>query len=162
MDAEVNQSASETGGERHIQFVTSADCSLDVAHVVLSSTGDDDFGNTIGELISQGYDDAGRKYHVWMDANVLCGVGTIYGDDFHGPGNANNSSVSYARSDTGCWDYAELHELFHNLGAVQLSAPHSSGGIPLHRRIRPHVLRRRWGRSRHDDLPMCRCQRSNA
>ena len=129
MDAEVNQSASETGGERHIQFVTNADCSLDVAHVVLSPTGDDDFGNTIGELISQGYDDAGRKYHVWMDANILCGVGTIYGDDSQGAGNANNSSVSYARSDTGCWDYAELHELFHNLGAVQLSAPHSSGGF---------------------------------
>ena len=129
MDADVNQSASETGGERHIRFVTNADCSLDVAHVVLSPTGDDDFGNTIGELISQGYDDAGRKYHVWMDANILCGVGTIYGDDSQGPGNANNSSVSYARSDTGCWDYAELHELFHNLGAVQLSAPHSSGGF---------------------------------
>ena len=69
------------------------------------------------------------KYHVWMDANVLCGVGTIYGTTPKEPGNANNSSVSYARSDTGCWDYAELHELFHNLGAVQLSAPHSSGGF---------------------------------
>jgi len=28
--------------------------------------------------------------------------------------------------DTPCWQYAELHEIFHNLGAVQRDAPHPS------------------------------------
>ena len=32
----------------------------------------------------------------------------------------------YARVDTPCWQYAELHEIFHNLGAVQRDAPHPS------------------------------------
>ena len=32
----------------------------------------------------------------------------------------------YARVDAPCWQYAELHEIFHNLGAVQRDAPHPS------------------------------------
>jgi len=50
MDGAVNQSAVETGGERHLRFVTKPDCSLDVAVVTLSATGDDTFANTIDEL----------------------------------------------------------------------------------------------------------------
>jgi hypothetical protein len=33
----------------------------------------------------------------------------------------------YNRSDNGCWNYAEPHELMHNIGGVQNSAPHSTG-----------------------------------
>ena len=34
----------------------------------------------------------------------------------------------YARVDTGCWGWAESHELMHTLGAVQNTAPHSTYG----------------------------------
>ena len=127
MDAALVLSAAETGGERHFRFVTTPDCSLSVKHVVLSPTGDDTFANTTSELKALGYTDAGRKYHVWMDANVYCGIGQVWPDDRPGLTNANASSVSIARSDNGCWGYSEIHELFHGLGAVQLSAPNSAG-----------------------------------
>lgn len=131
MDAALNQSAAETGGERHIRFLTNG-CSLVISHVVLSATGDDSFTNTVNELKAQGFNTAGRKYMIWVDANVYCGIGSIMGDDSAGSSNVNNSAVSYGRSDQGCWGgtshFTELHELMHNLGAVQLSAPHTSGG----------------------------------
>ena len=94
MDAALVLSAAETGGERHFRFVTTPDCSLSVKHVVLSPTGDDTFANTTSELKALGYTDAGRKYHVWMDANVYCGIGQVWPDDRPGLTNANASSVS--------------------------------------------------------------------
>jgi hypothetical protein len=133
MDSALNQSAAKTGGERHIRFVTNADCSLSVAHVLLSPTGDDSINNTMTELQNAGYKLSGRKYLVWTDTTgVYCGIATVTTDDVSGSANRANTATGYARVDTACWGgtdhLTELHELFHNIGAVQLSAPHSSGG----------------------------------
>jgi hypothetical protein len=79
------------------------------------------------ELVAQGFTRTDRKYLVWVDAAVgICGLGEVYGDTRPGPENRNNRGPSYARVDTPCWQYAELHEIFHNLGAVQRDAPHPS------------------------------------
>jgi hypothetical protein len=133
-------SAAQTGGSRAIRFVTlpSPDCELVIANVTLSSSGDDSFGNTIDELHAAGYNRSDRKYMVFMDANRLCGIGQIFPDDQPGKSNANNGRPgepgSIGRTDTGCWgqlgarNSVEAHELVHNLGGVQLSAPNSSGG----------------------------------
>ena len=76
MDTVVNHSAGETGGERHIRFVTTPGCALDVAHVVLSPTGDDSLSNTINELrTAWASDRTDRKYVIWADAAVYCGIG---------------------------------------------------------------------------------------
>lgn len=132
MDGAVNQSAAETGGERHIRFVTSPDCTLNVAVVTLSATGDDSFANTIDELRAQGVTSSDRKYLIWADASVYCGIAQVAGGDSAAATNPANSGPTFARVDTGCWGrsdhLSELHELMHTLGAVQLSAPHSSGG----------------------------------
>jgi hypothetical protein len=75
-----------------------------------------------------------RKYLVWVDAAVgICGLGEVYGDSRPGPENRNNRGPSYARVDTPCWQYAELHEIFHNLGAVQRDAriPAPPGTAPM-------------------------------
>jgi hypothetical protein len=123
-------SAAETGGEVHVPFVTAADaggCSVVVRHEVLSATADDSFSNTITELKARGYTRTDRRYMVWMDSNVLCGIGQIYRDSQSGQANANNGYyTAFARADAGCWGYAESHEIMHNLGGVQADAPHGT------------------------------------
>lgn len=121
-------SAAETGGVRHIRFVTDASCVPTVLHVVMSPTGDDSFSNTISELQAAGLSATDRKYMVWVDSNIYCGIGNVKGDDSPGVTNINNYGPSYGRTDRGCWGgYTEAHELMHNIGGVQLSAPHSTG-----------------------------------
>jgi alpha-tubulin suppressor-like RCC1 family protein len=122
-------SAQDTGGLRRIRFVHDAGCTPTVLDVTLSPSGDDSFGNTISQLQQAGYYRTDRKYLIFMDANVVCGVGTMSGDDRPGQENWNNTGPDFARVDSGCWsgDIA-AHEHMHNLGGVQDSAPHSSRG----------------------------------
>jgi hypothetical protein len=131
VDWQFNQSAAETGGEAHVRFVTEpvagGDCQLSVPVVHLTASGDDSFSNTITELKAQGYNRPDRKYLVWTDANVLCGVGSVYSDTRPGLNNINNGfAPMFARVDSACWDYAEGHELMHTFGSVQSGAPHAT------------------------------------
>ncbi len=136
VDAVVSASANETGGVRHVRFVTDAACNLVIDRVTLSPTGDDDFSNTIAELRSLGYNRTDRKYLVYADANVYCGIAQVYLDDSPNPAPGANASNGHpqvpgtvARVDNGCWgltDSVEAHELMHNLGGVQESAPRAT------------------------------------
>jgi hypothetical protein len=124
-------SAAETGGNRHIRFVHSPfrGCAISVANVVMPTWGDDSFGNTINALSAAGFNRVDRKYMIFADANVYCGIGNIIGDDTPGAANLNNGGPSYGRTDAGCWNGATAaHEHQHNIGGVQLSAPHTSAG----------------------------------
>src|SRR5947209_4740303 len=132
IDWQFNQSAAETGGEAHVTFVTEptasgTGCQLSVAVAHLSAAGDDSFSNTTSELKALGYSRTDRKYLIWMDSDVLCGVGSLYSDAKPGLTNLNNGyAPMFARVDSGCWNYAEGHELMHTLGAVQSGAPHAT------------------------------------
>jgi len=129
VDSVYADSAAQTGGTRHVRFLSDASCNVLITDVTVSTAGDDTLSNTISELQSLGYNRTDRKYLLWVDANIYCGIGTIKGDDQPGQGNLNNIGPSYGRTDSGCWGgWTEAHELMHNLGGVQLSAPHSSGG----------------------------------
>jgi hypothetical protein len=126
-DQAVWTSAGQTGGGKRLRLVTDNSCQLDIARVTLTPLGDDSFSQMRTELVAQGYNRSDRKYLVWVDAAVgICGLGEVYGDTRPGQDNRNNRGPSYARVDTPCWQYAELHEIFHNLGAVQRDAPHPS------------------------------------
>lgn len=122
-------SAQDTGGLRRIRFAHDPTCTPTILNVTLNTTGDDNLNNTIAQLEDAGYDRSDRKYMIFMDANVLCGVGTMVGDDRPGQENWNNQGPDYARIDAGCWsgDIA-AHEHMHTMGGVQNSAPNSSGG----------------------------------
>ncbi|TMK89018.1 MAG: hypothetical protein E6G57_03710 [Actinobacteria bacterium] len=135
-DAVFNRSAAETGGVRHVRFVTDSSCQIAVLDVQLSTTGDDNMGNTVQELQAQGYKGSNRKYLVWTDANVYCGIAQVYGDDSAAQTNLSNGASSVAgevaRVDNACWGLdssnqsIEAHELMHTLGGVQTSAPHAT------------------------------------
>lgn len=122
------ESGLQTGSARNLRWVHDANCKVVITDVTIPATGDDNFSNTMTELQKLGYNRTDRKYLLWVDANVYCGIGTIYGDDQPGSSNINNGGPSYSRADSGCWGYAEAHELMHNIGGVQLSAPHTSNG----------------------------------
>lgn len=133
VDGVFNDSAAETGGVRHVRFVTGPGCTLDVAKVALSPAGIASLGGTAAELAAQGLDRPDRKYLVWVDAYRFCGLATVKPDDRPSPDNANNGDGEpgmVARIDRGCWGGVnpsiEAHELVHLLGGVQPSAPNAN------------------------------------
>jgi hypothetical protein len=130
MDDVFYQSALQTGGERHVRFVTDANCNLVVNKVVLSPAADDDWATMIYEMQALGYNNPSRKYVVWMDARVYCGIAQVYPDDKPTSDNGSNGLYPmFARIDSGCWDLsrtAATHELTHVLGGVQPTAPHAT------------------------------------
>lgn len=124
------ESGLQTGQAKSVRFVHDADCNLLIDRVTLSPTGDNSFSNTISQLLSHGYDQDDRKYMVWVDANVYCGIAEVYLDDRSTSDNFNNSGNLFARIDSGCWGgRTEAHELLHMMGGVQLSAPHATEGL---------------------------------
>ncbi|MEU4213247.1 RICIN domain-containing protein [Streptomyces sp. NPDC026206] len=120
-------SAQETGGVRHIRFVTGADCTPSVLSVEVPDSALAEFSATNSALAAKGFDRRDRKYMIFADAKVYCGIGTFNGDERPGPSNLSNFGPSYGRTDAGCWGGSTAaHELGHNLGAVNNSAPNSS------------------------------------
>ncbi|MFI6074738.1 RICIN domain-containing protein [Actinoplanes sp. NPDC051343] len=128
VDQIFDASAAETGGSRHIRFVTTPQCQVDVDEVQLPVGGLDSFTSTIAALQRLGYNRTDRKYLMFTDANVYCGIASYVDDQRSGLGNRNNGGPSYGRVDAGCWSSAmAAHELAHELGAVLTGTPHASG-----------------------------------
>jgi hypothetical protein len=129
-DRVFHASAAETGGRRNLRFVHDAGCQPIVAEVEVSASGDSTFGTTIREVITRGHDRTDRIYLMFVDTTSagICGVATMSNDDRPSEANWHNDGPSYARVDAGCWSGSvAAHELMHNLGGVQDSAPHASG-----------------------------------
>jgi hypothetical protein len=127
VDTIYDASAKETGGSRHIRYVTTADCEVDVREVEIAAASMNDFNATITALRGLGYNRTDRKYMIFGESRVYCGIGSFAGDDRAGTGNRSNGGPSYGRNDSGCWNAGvAAHELGHNLGAVNNSAPNSS------------------------------------
>ncbi|MGE7434959.1 RICIN domain-containing protein [Kitasatospora sp. NPDC001175] len=127
VDVIYNASAQQTGGTRHVRFVTDADCSANVLDVELPDSAMKEFGATNDALAAKGFNHKDRKYMMFADAQVYCGIGTFAGDERPSQDNLSNFGPSYGRSDSGCWSgHVAAHELGHNLGAVNNSAPDSS------------------------------------
>ncbi|WP_244291149.1 RICIN domain-containing protein [Streptomyces subrutilus] len=122
-------SAKETGGVRHIRYVTAADCTPTVLNIELPASALAEFSATNAALAAKGLDRRDRKYMIFADSQVYCGIGTFNGDERPGQANLSNFGPSYGRTDSGCWGgHTAAHELGHNLGAVNNSAPNTSRG----------------------------------
>ncbi|MEV4947119.1 RICIN domain-containing protein [Streptomyces sp. NPDC053755] len=122
-------SAEDTGGVRHIRYVTGSDCVPTVLDIELPAPALAEFSAMNRALAARGLDRRDRKYMIFADAQVYCGIGTFAGDERPAQNNLSNFGPSYGRTDTGCWGgHTAAHELGHNLGAVNNSAPHTSRG----------------------------------
>lgn len=129
VDAIYDASAQETDGHRHILFVTNADCAIDVLSVTLPTKTDSNFMATVSALDTLGYNAADRKYLLFVDSDIYCGIATVKRDSQPGLANTNNQKVGYARVDRICWGaMTAAHELTHTLGGVQNDAPHTTNG----------------------------------
>ena len=136
------QSPAEVG--QHYRFWCGTDRAVTITTVRLSAIGADNtytFANVANALDAKGYDDPAFVYVAFV-ANIDCcypygGQGSLALDDQPDPSyNANNGlgtrysmirfGLGYA---TGSLALAFQHETGHNLGAVQNSAPHASGGF---------------------------------
>lgn len=129
MDEIFATSALQTGGLRHIRFVTDPGCQVDVPHVVVPPGATATFRATMTALIGLGYTSVDRKYVAFVDARVYCGIATVSNDSRPTADNRSNHRTDYARIDHGCWSGSvAAHELVHHLGGVQPDAPNASGG----------------------------------
>ncbi|WP_232344762.1 RICIN domain-containing protein [Actinoplanes awajinensis] len=128
VDAIFDASAGETGGSRHVRYVTTPECTVAVAEVELPPGSLDSFTDTVKALGDLGYNRTDRKYLMFADANVYCGIATYVDDKRPGRTNRNNGGPSYSRVDSGCWSSAvAARELTHALGAVLNGAPNGTG-----------------------------------
>jgi hypothetical protein len=126
------RSAEETGAVRNLRFVQEPGetCQPSVVEVKIPAGSITRFDTMIAHLKALGFNRTDRIYLSFTDATNYCGVGTLWADDRVDSGNWNYSGPSYSRIDAGCWTgMVAAHEVMHNLGGVQLSAPNSSGGF---------------------------------
>ncbi len=126
----IDESAAKTGGTAQIRFVHDSSCVPSIINLEIPATADDNFNQTVNALIATGHSRNDRKYLIWTDANVYCGLATMVYDDRSSAANFNNTGQSWARVDNGCWGLSnsvEAHELIHMLGGVQPTAPNSDG-----------------------------------
>lgn len=134
-DRFLNSTAREEGAaEAHLRTLTVSpfDCTIRVVDAV-ADTGDGSYGAIVRAAQWAGYEpDPGRDYLIYSPDFTGCGTANVDPDSNPDPSrNANNFDAKYAVIGhlSGCFTgHVVLHELSHTLGAVQLGAPHSTGG----------------------------------
>ena len=91
------------------------------------------------EIAAKGFNQPNKKYIVWLDArSQYCGQGELYQDTRRSSANYNELKTTaivyrpYTTTDplTGgfCRGRTAMHEMGHNLGAIQKVAPHAFDG----------------------------------
>ncbi len=134
MTSIVYESGYTTGNAQRIRFATNtgnSDCVLRIHQEPIAASNLDDYRAIKATLRARGHDNPNRKYMIMIDRDFAsrCGLGEIYnGNSRPDQANINNTATSYSWIWKGCWNYAEPHELFHMLGAVQNDAPYATNG----------------------------------
>jgi hypothetical protein len=133
VDTIYNESARETGGERHVRFVTemvNGQCrpvvrDVRISDAAIAATTWEPLYNEVRAL---GWTRTDRLYMQFTESEAFCGIGGFRGDTRKTDANRSNSGPDYGRSDVDCWRAGvAAHELGHNLGAVNNNAPNGSG-----------------------------------
>lgn len=130
----VSNAAAASGGTSKLKVLCDADGKVTVKNEALpTSMAAADFDTIVNDLYNKGYSDGKKKYWVFYDDTGACGcsgTGHWYSDSTDAATNMNNGNyvdpffaVTFGYNSTRTW----LHELGHNLGAVQNGAPSNSG-----------------------------------
>ena len=133
VDTIFNESAKETGGERHVRYVTetvNGACRPVVRDVQIadSALNANDWAPLLNAVKAAGYTRTDRKYLQFVDSKRVLRHRRLAGDTRKSDANRSNSGPEYARADNGCWTAGvAAHELGHTLGAVNNNAPNASG-----------------------------------
>ncbi len=155
-DVIFDASARLNGASRHIRFVTDSSCLPKVQDVQIPKPDYIDVYSIAAPLVSLGMNRPDRKYLIFLgDFGHLCGMSTEPAwDDTPGPKNRSNTQASYGVLGQGCWaPITAAHELSHGLGAVQNSAPDSTGN--WHCTNNYDVMCRKDGGPRNDMKLIC-------
>lgn len=128
VDQIFDNSAAETGGSRHIRYVTTPQCRVEVAEVQLPAGSLASFPGSMAALQKLGYNRADRKYLMFADYTTYCGIASYIADNRAGQGNRNNGGPTYARIDSGCWGSSvAAAQTARMLGAQLRESPNASG-----------------------------------
>lgn len=123
--------AGEFGESATYKFACDTDGAVTVVRARLpTTTATDSFSTIVSDLVAQGYGKSHVKHWVWYDGSFagIGGQGHVNNDDTNRLENANNRGGHFALT-YGYLDWGiMMHESGHNMGAVQLSAPNTSGG----------------------------------
>lgn len=127
----VRRTAEDARRTAALKMACTAEGRLRVDNVTLPTSAlDTSFGSVASDLRDMGYTSDDAKYWVWYDGRISCGcsgTGHIHRDDSPGPGNEANSGPDFGVTWGRFSARTMLHEASHNMGAVQPSAPHTSG-----------------------------------
>ena len=88
------------------------------------------FAQIVTAARAAGFTSNAADYMIFYDgrSGSACGTATTYNDDRLSPGNIANQGGGYGVAYAGCWtEETPMHEIGHMMGAVQYSAPHSTG-----------------------------------
>lgn len=131
----LHDAAVATGGAADVKVECETGGAVRVFNQVLSTTrAATTFATISTDLKNAGYTEINAKHWVFVDggaSNICsCGVGNLYDDDSLSASNANNGISGTIPEFAVNFDMAShtiaIHELSHNMGAVQHSAPHST------------------------------------
>lgn len=139
METEVKVSARQSGQfptNEYLRFTTDGsgkNCSARIKLVNTHIPPNPDFNTVESIMKGENLSYADRKYLIWLvlpTANQYCGIGNVRADNSFGQTNFSNTHTGYAMVEPSCFDsYIELHEVMHTLGAVQNSAPYTTGSF---------------------------------
>lgn len=122
------QAGTETGVVADFRFACD---STNQPLVTAISTNGADYSSIVSAARSAGLSTTTEDYWIFADfasPGGYSGVGTFYSDDTLSASNANYTNAGYAITYSGYWGgTTPMHENGHNMGAVQTSAPDSSG-----------------------------------
>jgi hypothetical protein len=114
----------DSAGRQRVRWVCSGG-KLSVRTLEVPGSGLADFANAQSRVENR----SDRIYTAIADyVTGNSGIGYIAGDDRPTQDNVNNTGPNYSITYPGYWGWITAHELGHNMGAVQRSAPYSTAG----------------------------------